>query len=354
MTDKLGAALVGCGGMGKGLARALTSLPDYTLVAGCDLSTTSVESFTQLYPNVKGYTDYAEMLATEKPDVVLVATNNVSHAPLTIQAAEAGVRGVYCEKPMATNLADAQRMVDVCQRQGTALVVNHQRRMLPVFTTFRRLIAEKAIGEVELIRASCAGDILSDGTHLIDTVRALTADDEVKWVFAQIYRNPPKTEHPKGMGFDVQSGWRYGHPVEDGAMAVLQFASGLRAEIFTGTIQPRGRRYQDYEIFGTRGRLHRAGDQADPPLLIQTDDAAGWQPVTVDSSPVNDILAYSLEKFAHLITKGEAHPLVGASGLKDMEIVMAMYESARLHQRIELPLQQMQFPLELMIENGQL
>ena len=50
---------------------------------------------------------------------------------------------------------------------------------------------------------------------------------------------------------------------------MFEFETGLRAELFTGRIQPRGRRYQDYEVFGTAGLLHRVDDQADLPLLIQ-------------------------------------------------------------------------------------
>lgn len=352
-SQPLRAALVGCGGMGKGLAKRLASLPEYALVAGCDLLDASVQGFTEAFPQAKGYTDFAALLATETPDVVLVATNNVSHAPLTIQAAEAGVRGVYCEKPMAANLADAQKMVEVCAQQGAKLAVNHQRRMLPVFTTIKRMIAEKAIGDVELIRASCAGDILSDGTHLVDTVLAL-ADDGVKWVFGQITRDQPPADEPHGQGYDALGGWRYGHPVENGGMAVLQFQNGLRAEIFTGNLQPRGRRYQDYEIFGTHGRLHRAGDSADPQLLIQTNDSDRWQPVELDAEPEGDILLHSLKQFAHMITDGEDHPLAGANALKDMEVVMAIYESARLRTRVELPLQQMRYPLEILIENGEM
>ncbi len=354
MTAQLRAALVGCGGMGTGLAGKLAALPEYELVAGCDLIDSSVQGFSQRYPQAKGYTDYAAMLAVEKPDVVLVATNNVSHAALTIQAAEAGVRGIYCEKPMAANLGDAQAMVEICNRRGAALVVNHQRRMLLVFTTLRRLVAEEAVGKIDLIRASCAGDMLSDGTHLIDTVRALAGDDEVTSVFGQIQRDPAVKGEPRGQGFTAQGGWRYGHPVENGAMAVLQFRGGLRAEIFTGTAQPKGRRYQDYELFGAAGRLHRAGDQADPPLLIASLQAGGWQPVPLDSSPEGDVLAHSLRLFASTVQHGTPHPLSGASALKDMEIVMAIYESARIHTWVHLPLQQMRFPLEIMIENGEL
>jgi UDP-N-acetyl-2-amino-2-deoxyglucuronate dehydrogenase len=349
-------ALVGCGGMGKGLARAANSVPEYTLVAGCDLVESQVQTFIERFPDARGYTDCAQMLEQEKPDVVIVATNSATHAAVTTQIAESGiVCGIYCEKPMATCLADGQAMVEACQRNGVALVVNHQRRMMPVFQTMRQLMEEGAIGQVELIRGSCAGDILSDGTHTVDTIRHLVGDAGVKWLLGQIYREPPSPDDARSQGFYASGGWRYGHPIETGAMAVLEFETGLRAEIFTGRMQPKGRAYQDYEIFGTEGRLHRAGDQADPPLLIQySQQGGGWKPVPIEGGDGRDVIAHSFRQFARMMDEGAGHPLSGESGLKDLEIVMAMYESARLRARIELPLQQPRFPLEIMIENGEM
>ncbi|MBZ0286635.1 MAG: Gfo/Idh/MocA family oxidoreductase [Anaerolineae bacterium] len=347
----LRAALVGCGGMGKGLAQIVQGLPDYTLIAGCDLMDEQVRGFVEKFPAAKGYTDFARLLADEKPDVVIVATNNVSHAALTIQAAEAGARGVYCEKPMAANMADGRQMVEACRHHGTALVVNHQRRLLPVFVTMRRLITAGAVGDVELIRGGCAGDVLSDGTHTIDTIRHLVGDVDARWVFGQIFRTPPNPDEPRGQGYHASGGWRYGHAIESGAMAVIEFATGVRAEVFTGAMQPKGRRYQDFEVFGSKGRLHRAGDSAEPPLRILLNDAAGWQPVEVDAGIKAEALETSLQQFARMIHGGEPHPLSGDSGLKDLEIVMAIYESSRLRDRIELPLQQPRYPLDLILEN---
>lgn len=353
-TSILRAALVGCGGMGTGLAKEVESLQEYQLVAGCDVLEKQVESFKSSFPGTAGYTDFSSLLAEVEPDVVIVATNNISHAPLTIQAAEAGVRGVYCEKPMATCLADGQAMVEACRKNGAALAINHQRRLLPVFVTMRRLIEAGAIGQLELIRGSCAGDVLSDGTHTVDTLRHLAGDMDVRWVFGQIQRDKSNPDEPQSMGYHVTGGWRYGHAVESGALALMEFDTGVRAEIHTGAMQIKGRRYQDFEVFGSEGRLHRAGDSAKPPLLIQTNRNAGWQPVELDATVSQDPIQSSLKQFAAMILQGASHPLSGDSGLKDLEIVMAIYESARLRARIDLPLHQPRYPLDIMIERGEL
>lgn len=348
----LRAALVGCGNMGRGIMESMRALPEFTVAAGCDPAELSLSAFREQFPGAATYPDLGALLTADKPDVMVIATNNVTHAPLTIQAARAGVRGIYCEKPMAANYGDALDMVAACQASGTVLVVNHQRRLQPVFQTMRRLIAGGAIGQIELIRGSCAGDLLSDGTHTVDTVRHLLGDAPAHWVVGQLMRFPVDASLPRGMGYDVSGGYRYGHPVEDGTMAVVEFEGGVRAEIFTGRLQPRGRRYQDYEVVGSDGRLRRAGDGADPALLIQTDGA--WRAAELDDVPGEDPIAHSLSLFARTIHHGEPHPMSGETGLRDQEIVMAIYESARRRARVDLPLDERRFPLEVLLAEGAL
>ena len=148
--------------------------------------------------------------------------------------------------------------------------------------------------------------------------------------------------------------------METGAIALLEFETGLRAEMHTGTMQVKGRAYQDYEIFGTRGRIHRAGDRSEPVLRIQTDDRAGWQSLAVEPDQeftrpgLYDAILASLYQFARTIHSDEPHPLNARSALKDLEVLMAVHESARLRDRIELPLDQPRYPLEILIEEGQL
>ena len=106
----LRSCVVGCR-MGCVHAMAMATLEDYDLVALCDLKEEVARRAAVQVGCPKVYTDYTRMLAEIQPDVVTIATPTSSHAELTFQAIEAGVRGIYCEKPMATNLADARRMV---------------------------------------------------------------------------------------------------------------------------------------------------------------------------------------------------------------------------------------------------
>jgi len=345
MSDPLRVAVVGLRGMGMAHARAFAALPEFLVVAGCDLEQSRTAEFAAAFPGAATYADFSLMLAAEKPGVVVVATNTVSHARLTMEAVKAGVKGVMCEKPMAVGLGDARAMVTACRERGVALIVNHQRRTQPVYVTMRKLIESGAVGKPELIRGSCAGDILSDGTHTVDSIRHLAGDVGVKWVAGQVVRDRPDPAAPRGMGYDASGGWRYGHPIETGAFALLEFATGLRAELHTGSLQIKGRQYQDIEVFGSEGRLWRAGDAAGDVLLLQDGKAGGFRPVPLSVAPDPGFIR---RQFARMILDGAGHPLNGDSALADHEIVTAVYESARLRARINLPLEQDRYPLELM------
>ena len=353
MSDALRTVIVGCGPMARWHAQTVCALPEYELVALCDIDEAHARALSESVGCGEVYTDCARMLEAERPDVAVIVTPCASHAALAIQAAEAGVRGVYCEKPMATCLGDGRAMVETCRARSVALAVNHQRRMSPPILKMKGLIDAGAIGEVELYRGSCAGDLLSDATHLVDTIRFLNGDAPVKWVFGQLHREtgPEVARNPKQVQL-ASAGFRYGHAVETGAFGIFEFATGARAELLCGDMRLMERAYGDYEVFGTQGRIWRPGDGADPPLLIQ-DERGGWRPV--DGLPEKDghdeTARACYGQFARMVREGAEHPLNGDSALQDLEIIMAIFESARLRRKIELPLEQEQFPLELIL-NG--
>ena len=346
-------AVVGCR-MGRAHARAMADLAAYELTAVCDLDGETARRVAEQTGGPAVYTDFDTMLKEVRPEVVGIATPSASHAELTGQAVEAGAIGVYCEKPMATCLADARAMVALCRQNGAALAINHQRRMSAPFCTMRRLIEDGAIGEVALIRGACAGDILSDGTHTVDAIFHLAGDIDVKWVLGQVYREAPDPQAERSKGYPVSGGWRYGHPVETGAMATFEFENGIRGELLTGEVRFPGRGYQDIEVFGTKGRLWRPGDKGDPVPLIQDDRSGGWREVPMADASGSEVssnaISNAYDAFAHTVRGGAYHPLCGNNALREFEVVMGIYESARLRAKVELPLAQPRFPLEMMID----
>lgn len=320
----------------------------FELVSVCDLSDDALKTATSRFPGAKGFADFAAMLPEVRPEVVVIATpNQIHHAQCMAALGSPGLRGLMVEKPMTLTLAQAREVMDVARDKGVKVAVNHQRRTWPVFRTMRKLMVSGAIGTPQLIRASCAGDFLSDGTHLVDTTRFLTGDAKVRGLWATVFR-----------GVDsYYTGTRFGHTTDTGAMAVLDFDGGLRAELFTGQLQPAGRAYQDYEVIGTEGRLWRAGDQAAVQLLLQ-DTAGGWRQVKLEPYDVpehpNLSLANVYVRFYQQIVEARPNPMSGAAGLAAMEICHAVYESARLNRRMTFPLEGDvgRWPIDQMIEAG--
>lgn len=160
MNPPLRAALVGLGGVSRLHLLAIARASDIELAAVCDLNGDRVSAVATEY-SVSGHSDFQEMLAATTPDIVVVATETGSHARLTCMAAEAGVRAVHCEKPMAIHPQDARSMTSACAAKGTLLTINHQRRVADV--AVREAIQHGIIGSLLEIRGFCAGDMLSDG-----------------------------------------------------------------------------------------------------------------------------------------------------------------------------------------------
>jgi predicted dehydrogenase len=153
---------------------ALSQSERIDLVAGCDLDEGRRARFAER-TGARTYADWREVVEREKLDLVSIATSSPGHAPLTIAAAEQGIRVVYCEKPIAVSLIEAERMLAACDRAGTLLVINHNRRFHPNCHRLRELIADGGLGELTGVSLRWgAGRLGCTGTHVFDVVRMLT------------------------------------------------------------------------------------------------------------------------------------------------------------------------------------
>jgi UDP-N-acetyl-2-amino-2-deoxyglucuronate dehydrogenase len=371
MSDKLKGVVVGLK-MGRNHVNAMAVNPDVDLTAVCDLDEEKaneiadgvVESAGDTNPNrPKIYTDYSKMLAEEKPDIVGVATPNRLHAAMTIEAAKAGTKAICCEKPIAVDLDEAREMVMACRENGTKLIVNHQRRLGPDFTWMREQIENGAIGDVYLIRGTCAGDLLSDGTHLIDSTLFVAGDIDWAWVFASYYRADYEAQAEAGRegavkgdgltpdtggGFHKIGGWRFGHPVEDGAFAVIELVNGVRVELLTGDLRVPGRPYHDVEVIGSAGALWRSGDKEEM-NLFKRGTSGEWEAMKeLPHQPSSDKITLSYARLVELVQQDKPdseHPLGTPYTMRGFELLMGIYESARTREVIKPPVSQGKYPL---------
>ena len=156
-------------------APALNRHPRVQLVAGSSRDEGRRMRFAEREGVDRTYADWREMLAQERLDIVSVATNSPYHAEIGIACADAGVRCVFCEKPIATTLSDADRLIAACERAGALLVINHNRRWAPLYRLAKGAIADGAIGAVcQVVAHWPSGRLGNVGTHSFDAVRHLT------------------------------------------------------------------------------------------------------------------------------------------------------------------------------------
>ena len=138
------------------------------------------------------YADYHEMLSDEAPDFVAIGPRGLdSRRDMVIACPHAGVKGVFCEKPLAASLDDVDAMLAACARSGTRLQVAHQMRVTPQVVRAHELAREGAIGEVVAVRgrgkedARGGGeDLIVLGVHILNLMRWFGGD--ARWALARI------------------------------------------------------------------------------------------------------------------------------------------------------------------------
>ena len=149
MSTPLSFGLIGAGWIGSFHAETLASrLPNTRLAAVADPVPGAAERFSGVRP----YLDPLELIADPDVDAVAICSPATSHTDLVVAAAQAG-KHVFCEKPMALTLDDADRAIDAARAAGVALQVGFNRRFAPDFAEMRARIADGAIGTPQLLRS---------------------------------------------------------------------------------------------------------------------------------------------------------------------------------------------------------
>ena len=158
------AAIIGLGRIGAGFEdshmTAYRDCEDTQLVALCDINESLMYEWLSVMRNsAKLFTDYKRMITGNWLDIVSVCTPPETHCQIVCDIAPY-VKAIYCEKPIATTLEDADRMIDVCHKYGVILQINHQRRFTQPKFRFSR-------------------GIFNTGTHMFDLIHQLFRDDVI-------------------------------------------------------------------------------------------------------------------------------------------------------------------------------
>ncbi len=348
MADKLSVGIIGCGEMTSNHIFGYLNSARYEVVALADLSEQAMKDFDEHFSEYddykpKHFTDAREMLEKSALDVVSVGVWDTGHAPMTMAAAASGVKAVLCEKPMADTIGAAADMMLVCRRNGVKLAVGHQRRWLPAYTLAKQMIADGEIGDVRLITAFARDGLPNYSSHQTDMFRYLLNDADCTWVMGSVERETDR--------------WARAIPIEDKALAVFGFENGAQAMILSGLTPEYG---FGARIYGSDGMIEITVTD----LKIMNGKTGGWR----EHRPDGDHFKYGEDNF-EIIEAGiaQAHEFAdwisgeisnyrgdGMTGYKALEMVLAVYESARTHTQVQMPLKTMASPLELMIDSGHL
>jgi predicted dehydrogenase len=170
------AGIVGAGPMGKVHLRVYQGIKNVTRISMCDIDQGVLDKINEEFPTVILYNDFQEMLDKEDLDIVNIVTTGPSHAKLVIQAAENGVKRIFCEKPISTSVASARGMIKAAAENNSILAINHSRRWYEPYNQLRKTISLGKIGEIKTIHMVLGGGRLgSMGTHLFDLMRMISS-----------------------------------------------------------------------------------------------------------------------------------------------------------------------------------
>ena len=284
MSSKLKVGVIGLG-MGQGHLAGYLAHPDAEVVAIADCREDRRALLGVKYPSFTGkfYYDGMEMIEKEKLDIVSVAVPNNQHMEFTIAALESGAH-VLCEKPMAMNTAEAEKMLKCAQKNNKKLGINFSYRFAPQSRAMKDMIEQGSLGEIYYARSvwfrrrgipglaaddfntgtgksapkgswffdkkqSGGGPLIDLGVHRLDLALWLMGFPEPVWVMASTYTK-------FGDKMAKRSGLKY--TVEDLACAMIKFDNGATLELDASWASNiRENELQTIRLLGDKGGMYQ-------------------------------------------------------------------------------------------------
>jgi UDP-N-acetyl-2-amino-2-deoxyglucuronate dehydrogenase len=337
-------ALIGCGRIAKNHIAALKVHEHRAeIVAVCDVVDQALQHAATL-TGARPYTDFSRLLRDTDADAVVLTTPSGLHPAQTILAAEAG-KHVITEKPMATRWQDGKRMVQVCDAAGVRLFVVKQNRRNPTLQMLKRAIEKRRFGRIHMVTVNVfwtrpqsyydsakwrgtwefdGGAFMNQASHYVDLLDWLIGPVES----LQAYTGT--------LGRNIE--------VEDTGVASIRWRTGALGSVNV-TMLTYPRNFEgSITIIGEKGTARVGG--------VAVNRIEHWEFADADGSD-SDVQSVNYETssvygnghplyYENLINvlHGEADPDTdGREGLKSLEILIAIYLSARDGKRVSLPLE---------------
>ena len=327
-THRVGIA--GTGGISGFHMRGWEALDHVEVVAIADPVVEAVDEFGDRHGIEKRYGDFREMMDQEQLDILSICTWHKLHAPMTVAACARKPKAILCEKPMATSLGECDDMLIAAKRNDVKLAIAHQRRFNAAWTDARELVTSGAIGEVRQVTAVGRQGLLNDCSHLFDMMRYVMGDPSPVWVIGNLERKTERFERDTA--------------IEDRSAGIIQFDNGAIGQLLQ---ELGGEGYQGGIFYGTDGVLEL--DEAKVRLL--NSKTGGWEERPGQGEDPSIGQARELVSWVEGTSDYRG---TGESARFPVEITMAIYESARMHEVVSFPVRTLCSPLDLMIESGDL
>ena len=273
-------AVIGAGSIAKySHVPGFQRLPNCEVVAICDVNEARGRALADALKVPRTYGDYKTMLAEVKPDIVVVATPNTFHKPMSIAALEAGAN-VLCEKPLALTYADAVEMFDVAARAGRTLTAGTHFRFTPPMQVAKQQADAGFFGNIYAARTvwqrrngipgygswftnhdlAGGGALLDIGIHALDRALYLMGYPKPVTVSGATFAEfGPRGLGLGGWGSDIfipAAGARY--DVDDFAWAFVRFENGAILNLQVSWASNYPETFMT-EVFGTEGGGYIAG-----------------------------------------------------------------------------------------------
>lgn len=271
-------------------------------------------------------------------DAIAVCSATAHHAELIERAARAG-RHILCEKPLATTLADCDRIEAAVRRAGITFMQSFPKRFDPVNRELRCLVQEGKLGQIMLMRvrhghlyglgaghgmAWTEDPELAGGGALLD--EGIHGADFIRWMFGDPESVVAMVSHAA-----------LGRPLENLGLAVFRYSDGLLCELAASTTFAAGD--NSIELFGTKGAAVLSGvdlasrDVTDTAFLkvCQLDGGERrWQvSQTVPRFKTGGFHQQNALQFVHALCNGTPPPITLEDGRRALEMILAAYRSAR-------------------------
>ncbi len=332
--------LIGCGRVAPRHAQSLAQLRETELAAVADVKESRAAHFAQEY-HADAYTDYRRLLDRTDIDAVSICTPSGLHSCITLDALAAG-KHVLVEKPIALRLDDADRMIAAAERAGRVLAVVLQNRYNHPMRQLRHLIDEGGLGRIHL-GAACVrwyrpqsyyedgwhGTWEMDGGALMN--QSIHHIDALQW-----FMGPVRSV----MAYTATRA--HAMEAEDVGVAILRFQNGALASVEGSTLTWPQNLEGSVAVFGEAGSVKIGGTALNRMVMWKVQGQLEQEAELLTSQVVDppSVYGYShreaIDDFARALLDGRAPSTAGNEARKSLELVLAMYESARTGNEITL------------------